>query len=281
MLVRNAAARGHFKRQSGLYARHAVVARVPIAHNKAVIAPFVIENIAQKMLVFARIYAVYAVIRGHKSLCATLFHRDFKRGQVDFAQRALIDNGIHRHAVKLLRVDGKVLYAGVNALGLYPAYHRRRHLARQQRVFRKILEVSPGQGVAFDVHAGAEHHAYPFACGFLADVRPKLLQKRLVPRVCKARRRGVADCGSGLAQADIRARTRHFAQPVRPVTHHRRGYAARLHSLGVPKVRARHKSCLFFKRHMRDKKGIFKPFFHAFPSCRLIFCAYVRSFIIS
>ena len=116
MRVRYAAAGRHFQRHARLYRGDSVVIGVPVAHDEAGIAPLVVKDIAQKMLIFTGIFTVDAVIARHEALDAALLDGDLKRGEVYFAQRPFIQHGIDRHAVQLLRVCGIVLDAGIHAL---------------------------------------------------------------------------------------------------------------------------------------------------------------------
>ncbi len=74
-----------------------------------------------------------------------------------------------------------MLDAGADPLGLDTVDEGRGQLAAEQRILGEILEVPPAQGVAFDVHPGAEQHGHPFRHALLAESDADLLQQLTVP----------------------------------------------------------------------------------------------------
>ena len=98
--------------------------------------------------------AVDLVVAGHDGTGMRGAHTQFKPQKIDFAQRALGDHGGHTAAVFFLVVAGEVFdghsasFRCLNALGEGCG-----HAAREQRIFREILEISSAQRIAVDIHA--------------------------------------------------------------------------------------------------------------------------------
>ena len=67
---------------------------------------------------FAAVNTIEAVISAHNRPRFRCLYSDLKASQVNFPQRAIIDNGVHVHAAQLLIVYGEVLQAGADALRL-------------------------------------------------------------------------------------------------------------------------------------------------------------------
>ena len=103
-------------------------------------------------------HAVDFVVAGHDILGLALGNADFKALQIDFPQGPLGHLGIVVGAVGLLVVAGKVLGAGGDAVLLQAADHGGAGLAAYQGVLGEVLKVPAAQGVAVDVHAGAQEH---------------------------------------------------------------------------------------------------------------------------
>ena len=114
--------------------------------------------------------AIDLVIACHDRQRLGLFDHDFKIPQIDFPQRPLGDAGIVSVAVRLLVVAGEMLGTGGLSLALYAAHHCRRHLAGEQRVLGKVLEIAAAEGIAVDVHARGKLHVYAVMDHFLAHL---------------------------------------------------------------------------------------------------------------
>ena len=65
-------------------------------------------------------HVVHQVVGGHDRPGLGFFDRNFKRGQIELMQRALIQVRAGLHALELLVVGRVVLQRGANALTLYP-----------------------------------------------------------------------------------------------------------------------------------------------------------------
>ena len=143
-----------------------------------------------------------------------LFYGNFKPGQVNFPQGALVHDGIRSHTPRFLTVDGKVLRAGSYALGLDAANISRRQLAREIRVLGEILKAAPAQRVALHVKPRSQHHRHFLRSGFLAQGCADFLAQRGIPAVCNSRRRGEAGGGHTGVQPQVVTLPRLLAQAV-------------------------------------------------------------------
>ena len=143
-----------------------------------------------------------------------LFDGNFKPGQIDFPQGALVHDGIRSHTPRFLTVDGKVLRAGGYALGLDAPNISLRQLAREIRVLGEILKAAPAQRVALHVKPRSQHHRHFLRSGFLAQGCADFLAQRGIPAVCNSRRRGEAGGGHTGVQPQVVALPRLLAQAV-------------------------------------------------------------------
>ena len=82
-----------------------------------------------------RVNAVDPVIGIHHRPRLGFFHGNFKRREIDLADRALIDHFIDNHTERLLRVAGEVLKRVADALGLAAVDQACAHFAGKQRIF--------------------------------------------------------------------------------------------------------------------------------------------------
>ena len=146
-----------------------------------------------------------------------LFDDDFKAGQVEFPQGSLVDDGVRRHAAQLLAVDGEVLGAGGDAVGLDAAHVGRGQLAGEVRVLREILEVAPAQRAALGVEARPQQDGYLLRGGLLPHGPAELFAQGGIPAAGHGSRRREAGCGDAGVQAQMVRRTRLLAHAVRAV----------------------------------------------------------------
>ncbi len=218
----------------------------------------------------AAVGAVEPIVGAHHRPGLRLPHRDLEAAQIDFPQRALVDDGVHEHAPVLLVVDGKVLHAGTHALTLHAVDQGGGQLSAEQRVLGEVLEVPPAQRVTLDVHARAEQHGHPFGDAFLTQGHPDLPQQLPVPGARQGRCGGKA----GGRHAGIEARVIGLgillAQTVGAVGHHHRGQPQPRHRLQMPEVPARAEPGLLFQGHLGDQRGRLvvlglQPFRHDAP----------------
>ena len=194
-----------------------VVAGTPVGHDETVESPLVTERIQQQFLVFIGVSAVYTVVGGHDGFGFALFDGDFKTGQVNFPQSALVHHGVCGHTAQLLRVGGEMLGAGGNAGRLNTADIGGCHFACKIGVFGEILEVSSAQGAALDVQTGSQQDV-DIICGrFPAQILTQLFAQSSVPAVCHGGGSGETGGGDGFVQTQIVCRTCLLAQTVRTV----------------------------------------------------------------
>ena len=172
---------GHFQRRTVLYAQRVVIAAAPVGHDSAVEAPVPAQDVLQKVGVLVGVGAVDEVVAGHDGLGVRLFDDNFKAGQVELSQGSLVDDGVRRHAAQLLAVDGEVLGASGDVVGLDAAHVGRGQLAGEVRVLGKILKVAPAQGAALGVKPGAEQHGNLLRGSLLAHGAADLLAQCGIP----------------------------------------------------------------------------------------------------
>ena len=183
--------RRHLQIGASLYSRDMIVGAAPVGDYKSVKSPVAAQNILEKMHALIGILAVDLVIGCHDRTGLRLIDRQFKAGQVDLAQGALIHNSVHRHAALLLRVHCEMLDTGVYALALDSLYIGSRHLACQIRILRKIFEISSAERASLNIHTGTEQNIDAHRLGFFAQRDADFCAKVLVPtaRHCRCGRK--------------------------------------------------------------------------------------------
>ena len=130
----------------------------PVGDNKTLIAPFAPQNIGDQLIVVVAPNAVDQIIAGHEAQGVGFLYADFKALEVDFPLCPLGQPGVALVAAGFLVVAGIVLGAGGHALTLDTPHHGGGDFAGEQGVFGVVFKVPSAQGVAVDVHAGAEQH---------------------------------------------------------------------------------------------------------------------------
>ena len=88
---------GHHQRRAVFHALGMEVVSAPVGDHKAVKAPVLPQNFLQQVAVFVGVAAVDLVVGGHDGLGMAFLDGNFKTGEVQFPQRALIHHGIHAH----------------------------------------------------------------------------------------------------------------------------------------------------------------------------------------
>ena len=206
----------HFEIEPRLEAFHAVVHRAPIGHHEPVKAPFLAKNVGQQPFILAAIFPVYFVIGAHHRGGMALFHNYLKHFEINFADGALIGDGISHETEVFRIVEGKVLDGDPHALALYPLDFGCRHFSRKVRIFGKIFEVAPRQRVALDIRPGAQHNMDAVFMRLFSDRRAHLLGILGLPARSYRRRRGEGSCRFTRRNAVVAALYLH-SEPVRPV----------------------------------------------------------------
>ena len=191
---------GHFQVAARLDARGLAVAAAPVGDHKAVKAPLVPEDFRKQMGILIGVGAVYFVVGGHDGLGAALFDGNFKVGEVQLPQGALVHHAVAGHAQQLLGVGRKMLGAGGNSVFLYAPDEGGCHFSAQVGVLGVVLKVPPAQGAALGVQAGPQQNVDLLAGGLLSDGAAAQGGQRLVPAVGDAGGGGKA--GGWLAGVD-------------------------------------------------------------------------------
>ena len=142
-----------------------------------------------------------------------------ERGQIDFAERALVDYAVNAHAEIFLIVCAEVFERYADTVFLNAVNPRRAHSSREEGVFRKIFEVSAAERAALDVDAGTENGGDAESFGFLCNRRAHFFQQGGVPRACRRYGGGEAGCGIGFAHNVGSRAFLFFTQSVRAVRH--------------------------------------------------------------
>ncbi len=150
-------AAGHFKVHTCLDAFGAVVNCAPVAHDDAFESPFVAKNIGEEAFVVAKVRSVEAVVGTHNGRGLFLFDDMLESGHIDFAQSALVNDGIDCHSYVFLVVCKIVFEGSADVFLLYAVNPRAAHTTCKERVFREVFEVSSAQRTSFDVYAGSEN----------------------------------------------------------------------------------------------------------------------------
>ena len=180
-----------------------VVGAAPVGDDGAVEAPLAEEDLLEQVLVLVGIGTVDQVVAGHDVLGIGLLDHDLEAGEVDLAQRALIEHGVGRLAAGLLLVAGEVLGAGGEALVLDAAHVAGGHLAGEVGVLGDVLEVAAAERVALDAEAGAEDDVVVHGGGLLREGDADLLAQLGLPGVGDGHGRGEAGGGHGAADAEV------------------------------------------------------------------------------
>ena len=239
---------GHHEVRPRGNARHVVVGAAPVRHDGAPVAPLVAQNVLQQVGILVGIGAVHAVVAGHEALWRRLADHNLEAAQVQLAQGALVNHGITGLAASLLRVDGKVLWAGRDARGLDASHVAGSHLAGKHRVLREVLEGTAAKRAALDVEAGAQHHAHALAGRLLGQCAAKVLPQRRIPRVCHGHGGWEAGCRVGLPEAKVVALLL-VAHAVRAVGELHARHLRRLVGARAKRRRAAQEGALLPQRH--------------------------------
>ena len=161
--------------------------------------------------------AVDEVVAGHDGFGRGFFHHDLKAGQVDLPQGAFVQHGVRRHAAQLLAVDGEVLGAGGDAVGLDAPHIACGHLARKVRVLGEVLEVAAAEGAALGVEARPQQYGDFLRGGFLAHGFAHFLAQGGVPAAGHSDSRGKAGSRHAGIQPQMVRRPGLLAHAVRAI----------------------------------------------------------------
>ena len=149
--------RRHLQIQPGGQRGNPVGHRAPVGHHQPVETPLLAQHLGEQPPVLGGVRAVDLVVGAHDRPRPGGGDHVLERGQVDLAQRALVDLGVDAEPVGLLVVGGEVLDAGAHPLALQPLDEPGRDASGQVRVLGDVLEVAPAQRRTLDVDTGPEH----------------------------------------------------------------------------------------------------------------------------
>jgi hypothetical protein len=96
-------------------------------------------------------------------------HGGFKRRHVDFAHRALIDDGIHIVAVVFLVVAEVVLGGCTHALALHALDIGDSSACSQKGIFSEVLKITAAQRSPINIEARAQHEVHTAGAGVLSN----------------------------------------------------------------------------------------------------------------
>ena len=87
--------------------------------------------------------AIEQIIGPHHRQAASLFDGTFKGGQVEFAQGALVDDGIHAVAIEFLVIAGEMFDIGGHIVLLNGANNFNAQGANVMGIFADVFKISP------------------------------------------------------------------------------------------------------------------------------------------
>ena len=125
-----------------------------VGDNHAGKAPFAAQHIGDQRLRCARPRRAEIAVTRHDRGRAAFLDGQFKRLEVDFADRLFICPDGKTQAVAFLIVECEVLGIQIDALALSAFDLRRAELAGQEAVFGIVFKVTTGKRCSVDVHAG-------------------------------------------------------------------------------------------------------------------------------
>ena len=137
---------GHLEAASGAHRCDGIVGSSPVGDDQAVKAPLRAQDIRQQVRVLVGVRAVDEVVGAHDGARVGTAAHDLEGGEVDFAHRPFVDDGVRGHAAQLLGVDGEVLGACCGSHGLYSLHEGRSHGSGEEGVLGEVLEVASTQG---------------------------------------------------------------------------------------------------------------------------------------
>ena len=232
---------GHLETAAGARCLDGTVRTAPVGDDHAVETPLGAQDVGQQVLVFVRVGAVNEVVGAHDRPRLSRSADDLEAGQVDFAHRALVHDGIRGHAAQFLRVDGEVLGAGSGTRGLDSFDEAGGHASSKDRVLGKVLKVASTQRRALDVEARAEQNVHTKASGLHTQCLAHLTRQVGIPRCSNSGGRREAGRLLGLRDAQVISIPELAANTVGTVAHDEGGNARRRDRARVPGTRSREK----------------------------------------
>ena len=254
-LVGTAGQRGrHLQVEPGLGGRHPVVDRAPVGHDQAGVPPLLPQHGGQQPRVLRGREPVDLVVGAHDRPRWAGRDDPLERGQVDLAQRALVDTGVDAEPVALLVVGREVLHRRAHTMGLDALDDPEAQLARQVRVLGEVLEVAPAERRPLHVDPRAEDHREVDRPRLLGQRGADPTQQLRVPGRRHRRRGGEAGRRDAAAEPEVVPALRLGAQPVRAVRDHDLRDPQPLDRRGVPEPGARRQRRLLRQGQLRQER---------------------------
>ena len=241
---------GHLERGAHGDARHVVVGAAPVGDDSALIAPLTAQDVLDQVLVLVGVAAVHEVVARHDGLGPRLANDDLEAPEVEFAQRALVNDGVTHQTARLLAVRREVLGTGREARLLDAAHVAGRHRAREVGVLGEVLEVAPAERTALDVEARAEHAAHAHGGSLLGKRVAELFAEARLPAVGHGHGRREAGGGHRPAYAEVVGIHALVAHAVGPVGEDEPRYSQRLELPGGEEAVAREQRALLREGHL-------------------------------
>ena len=213
----------HLQAATGTSRLNRTVRTAPVRDDHAVEAPLGTQDVGEKVLVLVRVDAVDEVVGAHDRPRLGSAAHDLKAGQVDLTHRARVHDRVRRHASQLLGVNREVLRAGGGLRRLDSFDEARGHASGEDRVLGEVLEVTPTQGRALDVQAGAEQDVHAETARLHTQRLTHLTRQVGIPG--RRERGGRREAGRllGLGDAQVIRVAELAAHAVGPVAHHEGG----------------------------------------------------------
>ena len=234
-----------------------VVGAAPVGDDSPVKAPLLAQDIHQQVVVLVGVGIVHLVVGRHDGLGVRLLDHNFKGGEVQFPQGALVQHRVACHAAQFLTVHGKVLGTGGNAVFLNAPDIGSRHLTGEVGVLGEILKAASAQGAALHVQARAQQYIHPVRGGLLAQCPAHFFTQRRVPAVGHGGGGGKTGGGHTGIQAQMVGCTRLLAQAVGAVRQPDGGHALFGVVLRLPCIFAGQQGTFLFKGKLLENFRVF------------------------
>ncbi len=147
---------GHLDVEPGGGGADRAVRAEPVGYDDTVEAPFALEDLPEQPRMLTAERAVEAVIGAHHRPHARLRNRRFEWGEVDLAQRTIIDVDTDRHPFVLLVVAREVLDATPDPMRLHAVDVRDREPRGEPRVLGEGLERAASERCPWDADRWTE-----------------------------------------------------------------------------------------------------------------------------
>ena len=141
----------------------------PVADDRSVESPFTLENVIEQILVVAAMLVLVQIVRTHYGPGTSFLYGSLEGRQVNLVQGPVIHVDIHGMAMRLLIVQGIMLHAGGNAVGLHSPDILSGHFPGEIRVLSHIFEIPSVERAPVDVHARSEKDILPAVFRLLTD----------------------------------------------------------------------------------------------------------------